>query len=151
MKSIYEVSYSDYGCHESYGTFEEKSSAIKLCEEVNQYYKDNNIEQEAVISERKIHNINDKVYRYKSYLNIKENIITVESIVPTYNPSEYNEFIESIKNGLKRGQPTYGIVKFGVSQEQAIQKVKAIYNQLIDENLLVPLLELMTKKEQENQ
>lgn len=151
MKSIYEVSYSDYGVHESYGTLEDFNVANRLCEQVNQYFKENNIEKEATVNSWIINVETDKIYLYRAYLSFKDkdNII-VESITPTYNIIQYNEFINDLEDGIKRGYPSHGMVRFGTTKEEAIEKIKLVYKKVEEANLIQPLLELIAQKERDN-
>lgn len=149
MKTVYTVEYSDYGDNEVYGSFEDPLLAQKLCDEVNEYFKTQGLEKTAIFWEMKIFNESDPMYRYRVYLSIEDkNDIHVEKIAPTYQPIMLNWLTtEMVKDSIQNNMVIKTIVKYGVTQEQAIKEAIDFYNELNEQNLIEPLLNIIKQKD----
>lgn len=138
MKKIYQVEHSDYGTGTFYGAFEDEALAEKLKLEVEKYHKDNNIHKEVQIREMNIYNADDPIYRYSARIDIKNpDDVTVESIEPTYHI--HNAFLpdlETAKQQIAEGHLFRYIVKYGTSQENAVENARNMFNGLKQKNLL---------------
>jgi hypothetical protein len=146
MKTIYQVATSNYDGGKVYGSMEDEALAQELCEEVNSFFKNQNIEEEAYVAKVLVFDKNDTVFKYAAHLSVVDkNDIRIEMTTPTYNPMNAWMTVENVKSQLSEGYGFRYICRYGATKQEAIDSAIDFYNQLEKEGMIEPLIEIIAK------
>jgi len=151
MKTIYHVAISNHDGGATYGSMEDETLAQELCDEVNLFFKNKNIQEEAYVTKVFVSDKNDTIFKYSAHLSvINKNDIRTEMIVPTYHPFDPWKTIEDLKPNLNDDYGFRYICKYGATEQEAINTAIDFYNQLEQEGMLEKLIKLVQEHDKKH-